>query len=116
MENFRKLIVWQRAHQFVLAIYKLTNQFPKAEQYALISQIQRAAVSIAANIAEGSKRQTGKDRRHFLLMAETSLEEVKYYLILAADLSYCSVEDSDGLMEIAREVGRLITGFSRSIH
>ncbi len=116
MENFRKLIVWQRAHTLVLAIYKLTAAFPKTEQYGLISQLQRAAVSIAANIAEGSKRQTGKDRRHFLLMAETSLEEVKYYLILAADLQYCTSDRSESLLEVAREVGRLLTGFSRSIH
>ena len=86
--SFRDLIVWQKAHQFVVAIYNLTKQFPKEEIFALTNQVRRAAVSIAANISEGHKKNTVPNQLNYLNISEGSLEEVKYYLILSKDLNY----------------------------
>ena len=86
--SFEDLVVWQRAHQFVLSVYRLTRAFPKEELYALTSQFRRAAVSIAANIAEGFKKRGKSDKARFLNISQGSLEECRYYLILARDLEY----------------------------
>jgi four helix bundle protein len=115
LENFRKLKVWQKARIFTVKIYKVTDSFPKQEQYGLTSQIRRASVSIIANIAEGTKRKTVKDRKHFLVMSDTSLEEVKCYLILCYDLKYLNEEQGKELMTDAREIGRMLNGFANSI-
>lgn len=115
IENFKKLKVWLKAHKLVLEVYKVTDKYPKSELFCLVSQMRRAAISVAANIVEGSKRQTAKDRRHFILMAETSLEELKYYFLLSYNLKYLTKKQGEDLTEQAREVGRMLTGFSRSI-
>ncbi len=81
-----KLIVWQKSHELVLKIYKITKDFPKDEMYGLTSQIRRASVSIPSNIAEGKARGSNKEYKRFLLMARGSLEETKYQLLLAKDL------------------------------
>ena len=86
--TFTDLIVWQKAHQFVLSVYKITLKFPKEEKYGLTSQFRRASVSIAANIAEGYKRKGIKDKLRFFNIAQASLEECRYFLILAKDLDY----------------------------
>jgi four helix bundle protein len=87
-KSFMELIVWQKAHQFVLAVYKMTKLFPKEEVYGLTSQFRRAAISIAANIAEGYFKRGKLDKVRFLNIAEGSLEECKYYLVLCKDLNY----------------------------
>lgn len=87
-QSFRDLIVWQRAHEFVLRIYELTKHFPRAEQYCLIPQIRRAAISIPANIAEGFKKRGIHDKDRFFDPSQGSLEEYRYYLILGDDLGY----------------------------
>ena len=115
MENFKKLKVWLKSHKLVLAVYKITEEFPKTEQFGLTSQMRRAAVSVAANIAEGSKRKTAKDRKHFLVMAETSLEELKYYFLLSYELNYISKSKGEQLTENAREIGKMLAGLSKSI-
>ena len=79
-KNFKDLIVWQKAHQFVLDVYKYTNSFPSDEIFGITSQFRRAAVSIAANIAEGYGRFTPKDRKLFYRYARGSLEETKAWL------------------------------------
>ena len=84
--TFRDLLAWQRAHQFVLEVYTLTGAFPKQETYGLSQQMRRAAVSIPANIAEGFRRRGKADKARFMNMAEGSLEECRYYLILVKDL------------------------------
>ncbi len=116
MENFKKLNVWLKAHKLVLEVYKDTEQFPKAEIFSLISQMRRAAISVAANIAEGSKRKSMKDRKHFLMIAETSLEELKYYFLLSYELHYIDKETGEILIEKAREIGRMLNGLSKSIN
>jgi len=84
-KSFEDLLVWQKGHQFVLEVYKMTKQFPKEEVYGLTSQFRRAAVSITANIAEGYKRLSPKEKLRFYNVAQASLEECKYFLILSRD-------------------------------
>ena len=91
--TFRDLIVWRKAHEFVLGVYRFTAGFPRHETYALCSQMRRAAVSIAANIAEGFRKYTAPDKARFFNTAEGSLEECRYYCILARDLGYGDTND-----------------------
>ena len=87
-KTFQDLIVWQKAHEFVLSVYRLTKTFPKEEIYALTSQFRRAAVSIAANIAEGFRKRGRSDKARFMNISQGSIKECRYYLILARDLEY----------------------------
>src|SRR5215813_10463596 len=90
--SFRDLVVWQKAHEFVLAVYRFTESFPDREKYGLSHQMRRAAVSIAANIAEGFGKRSPAEKARFLNIADGSLEECRYYLILAQDLGYGQTE------------------------
>jgi len=110
--TFQELVVWQKAHQFVLAVYGYSSGFPKAENYGLVSQLRRAAVSIAANIAEGFKRAGRADEARMLNIAEGLLQECRYYLILACDLNYGAGED---LLVQLDEVGRILAAYTRAI-
>ena len=110
--SFEDLIVWQKAHKFVLSVYELSSNFPKSETYGLTSQLRRAAVSIPANIAEGFKKRTAKDKVKFLNIAQGSAEECRYYLILAQDLKY---GDTEALALLLEEVGKLLNSYSRRI-
>ena len=87
-KTFEELIVWQKAHAFTLTVYKISEAFPKHEIYGLTSQFRRAEVSIAANIAEGYRKKSLKDKLNFLSIAHSSLEECRYYIILSKDLGY----------------------------
>lgn len=112
-ERFQDLEVWQKAHRLVLTIYKITQAFPAEEKFGLVSQMRRAGVSIAANIAEGFKKHGAKDKSNFYNIAQGSLEELRYYLILSKDLTYLSscVE----LMEDVDAVGRMLYGLLNSV-
>jgi four helix bundle protein len=109
---FEDLVVWQKAHRFVLAVYKLTASFPKHETYGLSSQMRRAAVSIPANIAEGFRKRGKADKARFMNIAEGSLEESHYYLILARDLDY---GDTRSLVIALDEISRLLGSYCRAI-
>jgi len=111
-KTFKDLIVWQKAHQFVLAVYRLTTGFPKSELYGLTQQLQRAAVSIPANIAEGFKKRTKADKARFMNIAQGSLEECRYYLILVADLGYA---ETNSLMGQIEEVSKLLESYYRTL-
>ena len=111
-QSFMQLVVWQKAHAFVLAIYQKTAGFPRTEIYGLTSQIRRAAVSIPANIAEGFKRRGKSDKARFLNMAQSSLEETRYYLVLAKDLRF--VADDELIVQI-EEVSRLLNAYERRV-
>ena len=87
-QSFQELIAWQKAHSFVLKVYSITRNFPEWERYGLCSQFQRAAVSIAANIAEGYKKIGRADKLRLMNIAQGSLEESRYYIILSKDLGY----------------------------
>ena len=109
---FTDLIVWQKAHAFTLGTYALTQKFPRNEMFGLTSQMRRAAVSISANIAEGFKKRSQLDKVRFLNIAQGSLEECRYYLILAKDLGY---GETTGLMVDAEVVSRLLGGYSSAV-
>ena len=111
-KTFRDLIVWQKAHALVLAVYQLTAAFPKEEKYGLSAQMRRAAVSIPANIAEGFRKRGKPDKARFMNVAEGSIEESRYYLILAQDLGYGSTESLTNLLE---EVSKLLNSYARAI-
>src|SRR5215475_8926574 len=111
-QSFRDLLVWQKAHEFVLAVYRFTESFPDREKYGLAHQMRRAAVSIPANIAEGFGKRSQADKARFLNIAEGSLEESRYYLILAQELGYGSTEALMGSLE---EASRLLGAYTRAI-
>jgi len=110
--SFRDLLVWRKAHEFVLAVYALTAGFPKQEAYGLSLQMRRAAVSIPANIAEGFRRRGKAEKARFMNIAEGSLEESRYYLILAQDLGY---GDTDKLNSALEEVSRMLSAHATAI-
>ena len=111
-KKFEDLLVWQKAHLFVLGVYHLSGAFPKYEVYGLSSQFRRAAVSIAANIAEGFRKRSNADKVRFLNIAQGSLEECRYYLILTKDLGYGDISEITFLLQ---EVSKLLEAYSRSI-
>jgi four helix bundle protein len=113
--TFQDLLVWQKAHQFVLSVYRFTDAFPQKEIYGLTSQFRRAAVSIPANIAEGFRKTGKSDKARFLNIAQGSLEECRYYLILANDLKYGDSQQSRPLMSLLEEVSRLLERYRSAI-
>ena len=111
-KTFEDLIVWQKAHSFVVATYKIIQSFPKSETYGLSSQFRRAAVSIAANIAEGFRKRSTADKARYLNISQGSVEECRYYLILAKDLDYVEVTE---LNKLIQEVSKLLNAYAQSI-
>ncbi|MGO8990184.1 MAG: four helix bundle protein [bacterium] len=111
-KSFQDLVVWQKAHQFVLSVYRFSEGFPKTESYGLTSQIRRAGISIPANIAEGFKKRARGDKVRFMNIAQGSIEECRYYLILAKDLGY---GDSLDLLAHLEEVSKMLHTYSSSI-
>lgn len=111
-KNFQELVVWQKAHQLVLSIYSFSSKFPQAEMYGLTSQFRRAIVSVPANIAEGFKKKGKNDKVRFFNIAQGSLEESRYYIILAKDLGYGENREISALLE---EVSRMLTSYIKSI-
>ncbi len=111
-KSFQDLVVWQKAHAFVLMVYSFSAEFPRTEQYGLTSQLRRAAVSVPANIAEGFRKRGRADKVRFLNIAQGSLEECRYYLILAQDLGY---GDPGQLQAKSEEVSKLLDAYCRAI-
>ena len=111
-KRFEDLVVWQKAHQWVLAAYRHSENFPKKEMYGLAAQLRRAAISIPANIAEGFKKKGMADKVRFMNIGQGSLEECRYYLILAKDLGY---GDTSELACQLEEVSKLLEAYTRSI-
>jgi len=99
IKSFQDLNIWQEAHRLVLEVNRITSNFPKEEIYCLVSQIRRASISIPANIAEGTGRNTTKELLSFVYNARDSLSEVIYYLILSRDLGYIEKEKFNNLYE-----------------
>ena len=110
--SFQDLIVWRKAHEFVLSVYRLSQGFPREELYGLTSQFRRAAVSIPANIAEGFKKRGCSDKARFMNIAQGSLEECRYYLILTRDLGY---GDTAQLVQQLEEVSKLLASYVAAI-
>ena len=110
LERFEDLVVWQRAHELTLGVYRLTSGFPREEKFGLVSQMRRAAVSVPANITEGFKKRGCKDKANSYNIAQGSLEELRYYYILARDLGYMTepVAPTSAFDEIGRMLHALI--------
>jgi four helix bundle protein len=109
--TFEDVELWKKAHQWVLSIYRFTEVFPKHELFALTSQLRRAAVSIPANFAEGFKKRSRAEKARFYNIAQGSIEECRYYLILARDLGYGNPNE---LIECLREVSRMLEAYCQA--
>jgi four helix bundle protein len=110
--SFKDLIVWQKSHALALKVYRVSARYPKTELYGLVSQMRRAAVSVPANIAEGFKRASRPDKARVLNIAQGSLEELRYFLLLAKDLGY---EEDLGVAEELDKVARLLDSYRSKI-
>ena len=109
--RFEDVGLWKKAHAWVLSVYRFTESFPKHELFGLTSQLRRAAVSVPANFAEGFKKTGRSDKARFYNIAHGSLEECRYYLILARDLKY---GEPTLLMNAAEEIGRMLVAYARA--
>jgi four helix bundle protein len=115
IHKFTDLNAWKEAHSLVLITYKEVSTFPKTEQFGLIGQMKRAAVSISSNIAEGFSRQGNKEKLQFYFVAKGSLTELENQITIARDLTYL---DSKGYQQLASQietVGKLLTGLIKCI-
>lgn len=115
MRPHEKLTLWQRAVEFVVRLYRVTNKFPKEEKFGLTSQIRRAAVSVPANIAEGAGRQSPKEFLYFLSNAQGSASELATELLIAYRLDYLTAADYSDVNDELDQIGRMIVGLSRQV-
>ena len=111
-KTFLDLRVWQKAHAWVLDVYRMSGKFPREELFGLTSQLRRAAVSVPANIAEGFKRRGKADKARFFNISQGSLEECRYYLILARDLRYTQTDHG---VEAIDEISRMLDSYLRAM-
>lgn len=111
-KKYQQLVIWQKAHQFVLSIYGLTKQLPKEELFSITSQLRRSAISVAANIVEGYRKRTRPDKMRFLNISQASLDETDYYLLLIQDLGYIN---TDTLRLFGDEVAKLLNAYISAI-
>ena len=116
VRTFRDLILWQKAHQLVLFIYRITKNFPNEEKFGLISQMRRAAVSIPSNVVEGHSRKSKKEFINFLSIANGSLNELRYQVLLSKDLDYIDIKIFEELEQRAEEVSKILYSFTRSLN
>lgn len=114
-QNFKDVLAWKKAHEFVLIVYKATALFPNTERFGLCTQFQRAAVSIPANIAEGYRRDGIADKLRFYNIAQGSLEECRYYILLAKDLNYISNEVYSLMNNSIEDASRLLNAYYNGV-
>ncbi len=115
MQRFTELKVWQRSHKLALEAYRVTAAFPSAERFGLISQLRRAAASVPTNIAEGSKRQSNQEYARFLNIAEGSLAETEYLLMLSRDLGFLARDTADGLLKEITDIARMLDALKKKV-
>ena len=113
--KYTELIAWQKAVDFVTAVYKVSATFPRFELYGLAGQMRRAAVSVPSNIAEGQGRNSCREFGQFLAIAYGSLSEVETQLVIAERLAYIKPPELNEILKQSAEVGRLINGLAHSI-
>lgn len=111
-KSFKDLVLWRKAHALVLETYKLTRSLPDSERFGIINQIQRSSVSVPANIVEGFGRISLKEKLRFLYIANGSLEETRYFLILIQDLNFSSTES---LQEQVTEVSKILNAYIKKL-
>jgi four helix bundle protein len=114
-KGFRTLNAWKKSYELTRQVYRLSKKFPKEETYALTSQLQRAAVSVPANIAEGYERNHRKEYLQYLYIAKGSLGEVETYLLLSKDLGYLPEKEYEAINQIREETGRIIKGLIKAL-
>jgi four helix bundle protein len=114
-QSFKEIYAWQRAHAFVVSVYQTTKSFPDYERFGLSSQFQRSAVSIAANIAEGYRKDGMSDKLRFLNIAQGSLEECRYYILLSYDLNYINLDTYNNMNASIEETSKLLNAYYRGI-
>lgn len=115
MKSFQELEVWQKAHGLVLEVYRITEAFPERERFGITSPLRRAAASVPANIAEGFGRKSTRERLQFLAIANGSLEETRYFLILARDLHLLTIEQFQLSGHHGNSVGQMLGALARSL-
>jgi four helix bundle protein len=115
MAGYRDLKVWQAAMRLAEEVYRLSARFPKHETYGLSSQLQRSAVSLPSNIAEGHGRNSSKEFNHFLGIALGSLAELETQVMLAQRLNYLTEEEISQALQIADEIGKMLKGLQKSL-
>jgi four helix bundle protein len=115
MQRFTELKVWQRGHALVLAIYRMSIGFPVSERYGLLSQLRRAALSVPTNIAEGSKRVGRQDYARFLNIAEGSLAETEYLVIVSRDLGYVTAPQALTVLKEVAELASMLHGLREKV-
>ena len=114
MNNYRELLVWRKAVDFAVRIYKETERFPKTEVYGITSQLRRASASIAANIAEGSGRNSDKEFVHFLSIALGSIYEVETFLCIAKEIAYLAEDNYNELLTATNELNKMLKALQKS--
>jgi len=115
MASYRDLTVWQLGVELAVEVYRLTADFPKQEQYGLTSQMRRAGVSIASNIAEGHARKSQKELQRFLNMAKGSLAELETQMTIAGELGFADVASIAKVVALADQESRMLSGLLRSV-
>jgi four helix bundle protein len=115
MKDFRSLKVWEKAHALTLAVYKSTGQFPKQELYSLTNQMQRAAVSIPANIAEGCGKDSDAELKRYFVIAMGSASELEYLLMLACDLGYLQSNTYQSIQNDLVEMRKMLNSFIQKL-
>jgi four helix bundle protein len=115
MKSFRELIVWQKSMSLVIRVYELTNRFPEKEKFGLVSQINRAAVSVPSNLAEGWGRYSRKEFLNFLYIARGSLAELKTQLEISEKLGYLDQQNYTDIEAQADELSRTLSGLIKSL-
>ena len=115
INRFSDLMVWQKAHELTLETYRLTEKFPRSEQFGMVSQLRRSAASISANIAEGFGRRTTNELLRCLQISCGELEETRYFLILSRDLGYIPADVFETMNVRCDSVGQLINALGRSL-
>lgn len=116
VQSYKDIIAWQKSHELTLVVYKYTENYPRSEIFALVSQMCRCAVSVPSNLAEGFKRKTKNDSIHFYNIAQGSLEELRYQLLLSKDLRYITQNDYASAESLADEVAKLIYSWIKGHH
>ncbi|MBQ8948724.1 MAG: four helix bundle protein [Prevotella sp.] len=113
--KYEDIVAWQKAHEFVLMVYRETKNFPDFEKFGLCSQFQRAAVSIPANIAEGYKKLSKADKLRFFNISQGSLEECRYYCLLSKDLGYIDEATYQQLVQTILDTSYLLNAYIKGV-
>ena len=115
-KTYKEVIVWQKAHQLAIKIYKITKKFPPEEKFGLVSQMRRSAISVPSNIVEGYHRKNYKDALHFFNISESSLKELEYQTLLSYDLNYLNKDEFSKIKNLQNEVGKLLTKWKQTYY